>query len=100
MGALARFLIGLPLVVLYGWGGALMWVWFAVPTGLAPITMWQAAGLLLCLSFVKLWFFSVSDIPTTKHENQEALQWTLLILKPIMVLVIVGMGWLLAKGVA
>lgn len=100
MSALARFLIGLAMGAVYGWGAALLWAWFAVPLGAVPVTMWHAWGLLLGLSFVKLWFFSVNDIPLQKHENEDGLAWGLMIVKLAVVCLIVGMGWLLAKGVA
>lgn len=100
MSAFARFLVGLPMGVVYGWGAALLWGWFAVPLGAIPITLWHAWGLLLCLSFVKLWFITTSDIPAQKREDEDSLAWGLMILKPAMVCLIVGIGWLLAKGVA
>lgn len=68
----------IPIQVLWsGWVGMHLWSWFAVPFGAPVVTVMQAVGLSLVIS----WMAGKNIRTTTPTETREA-WWTYVLVKP------------------
>lgn len=84
---LLYMLLFIPAAALQGWCLSLMWLWFIVPLGVKPLTVWWAVGVSLTIQLFK---------PTTTFTNDQNDYplWAKELFIVAMCLIGLGMGWI------
>jgi hypothetical protein len=77
-----------PMALLLGWAVSLIWSWFVVPLGVAPVGVLHAAGMALGFRLVVM----AKTEPSKKHPVQVAVEGS------VMLLAMLGICYLIKLG--